>query len=183
VVVLEDMPPSWGDIANGAIRASRVAPGGGDPSKENPAHPSGRGWPLQSDHLRIRESDMRSWMAQRFKVARREWIGRYLTFVLRKIEPLEDAQAERVAVETQQEQDCLYVLLEERGQFVQRLQAYEKQLGEAKSALVKERRRIRRLRKRIKSLNQQTHNVYGSRMRRLLEKLGRNRLEDRRNGE
>jgi hypothetical protein len=104
-------------------------------------------------------------------------------FVLRKIEPLEDAQTERVAVEARQEQDSLNVLLKERGQFVRRLQIYEQQLEEAKSALAEERRRTRRLRKRIQGLNQQTHDVQGSRIRRLLEKLSRKRLKDRRNDE
>jgi ubiquinone/menaquinone biosynthesis C-methylase UbiE len=181
VVVLEDMPPSWGDIAEGAFPASKVAPGGGDPSMDYPAHPSGREWPLQTDHLRIRESDIRSWVSQGFEVARREWIGQYLTFVLRKIEPVQYSRTGTKDTKARQNQDDLHVLRNERRQFVQRLQAYEQQLQEVNNALVSERQRNRRLRRRMQSLNQQPHEVRASRTRRLLNKLGRIQLWHRGN--
>ena len=42
----------------------------------------GRAWPLQDDHIRIRERDIRQWSARDFDVVRREWIGNYLTYEL-----------------------------------------------------------------------------------------------------
>jgi SAM-dependent methyltransferase len=183
VVVLEDMPPSWGDLAEGTFPASMVAPGGGDPCADNPAHPSGREWPLQTDHLRIHESDIQSWIAQKFEVARREWIGQYLTFVLRKIDSLGDPRRLTGDVEARQNLGRLDVLRKERGRFVQRLQAYEQQLEEVNSVLVEERQRNRRLRRRIQTLNQQLHAGRISRFRRLLGKLSRIKLRDRGDGE
>jgi len=41
---------------------------------------------LQSDHIRILESDVMSWISGRFRVKQRSWIGQYLTFELTKIE-------------------------------------------------------------------------------------------------
>jgi ubiquinone/menaquinone biosynthesis C-methylase UbiE len=42
-------------------------------------------WPLQSDHICIRESEIQKWIWENFKVVRRSWIGQYLTFDLQKI--------------------------------------------------------------------------------------------------
>ena len=129
LVVLEDMPPSWGDIASGAFPASRVAPGGGDPNLDNPAHPSGQEWPLQSDHIRIRESDIQTWTSRRFEVVRREWIDQYLTFEFRAIKPLPDGQTGmKNTTKTQQSENHIRALQNQRREFVQQLQALEEQL-------------------------------------------------------
>jgi hypothetical protein len=39
-----------------------------------------RPWPLQEDHVRIRERDVRRWLDLRFTGVRREWLGVYLGF-------------------------------------------------------------------------------------------------------
>jgi SAM-dependent methyltransferase len=127
VVVLEDMPPSWGDIANGTFPASRVAPGGGDPSLEYPAPPSGREWPLQSDHLRIRELDIRVWSSRRFEIAQREWINEYLRFEFRKTE-LSRCTPKGEDTEVQRSQRYIRTLQNQRRDLVQRLQVLEAQL-------------------------------------------------------
>jgi ubiquinone/menaquinone biosynthesis C-methylase UbiE len=172
VVVLEDMPPSWGDIAEGTFAASMVAPGGGDPSMENPAHPSGGEWPIQSDHLRIHESEIEAWISHRFDVARREWIGQYLTLVFRKIDPLQDNESTKNA-DTQLDHTALHVLRQERHMFVRRLQVYEHQLKMANSTSIKVCRTIRRLKKRIQTLAQDLLYAQESRTRQSLKRLGR----------
>jgi SAM-dependent methyltransferase len=199
LVVLEDMAPSWGDIADGTFPVSRVAPGGGDPSMENPAHLiSGHEWPLQSDHIRIRESDIQRWTSQRFEVARREWIYHYLTFEFSKIESLQRTRAGTKDAEAQQNQYRIHTLQSERRNFVQQLQELEstlvkeqserrnfvqqlqtreQQLQELESALLKERQKVKRLRKRTQRLTQQLQNIQGSRTWRLLKRLGRIRAE------
>ena len=41
-------------------------------------------WPLQADHIRIQETDLRRWSDRQFRVHRRSWIRRYLTYELCK---------------------------------------------------------------------------------------------------
>lgn len=41
-------------------------------------------WPLQKDHIRVREADLKRWIERRFTVRRRRWYGNYLTFELIK---------------------------------------------------------------------------------------------------
>lgn len=127
LIVLEDMAPSWGDIAGGTFPASMVAPGGGDPSMENPAHPSGQEWPVQGDHIRIRESDIRTWTSQRFETTRREWIGQYLSFEFTIIESLQRVRTGTGDAEMQRNERRIQILLNERRDFVQQLQTLEQQ--------------------------------------------------------
>jgi SAM-dependent methyltransferase len=127
LIVLEDMPPSWGDIANGTFPASIVAPGGGDPSAENPAHPSGQEWPVQSDHLRIREQDIQRWISKKFEVVEREWVDQYLTFEFRKIESLQHARTDSKNTEEQQNQHHIRILQTERRDLIHQLQTLEQQ--------------------------------------------------------
>lgn len=129
LIVLEDMAPAWGDIANGTFPASEVAPAGGHPGMENPAHPGGLEWPLQSDHIRIRESDIRTWISQRFEVAWRGWINQYLTFEFEKTEPWQRARTGVEDAEAQHAQERICVLQNERSDFVRQLQALERRLG------------------------------------------------------
>jgi SAM-dependent methyltransferase len=82
LVVLEDMAPKWSDLGADAFRAG--------PGAER-LRVLGRklwslvaGWPLQSDHLRIRERDFLRWAVPGFTVARRDWLGAYLSFELVK---------------------------------------------------------------------------------------------------
>ncbi len=41
-------------------------------------------WPLQEDHIRIRESDLHDWSSGRFDVRQRRWFGNYLAYEFRK---------------------------------------------------------------------------------------------------
>jgi SAM-dependent methyltransferase len=80
LVVLEDMEPRWRDVVRPTIRARgarevvRVA------GRKLAAALPGGAWPLQHDHIRIREQDLRAWSAAGFDTARRAWIGDYLTY-------------------------------------------------------------------------------------------------------
>lgn len=77
LIVLEDMEPTWRDLIGG-----RYPPGA-------PHAPSARlrklsttlrPWPLQEDHVRIRERALRRWLRGRFLGVRREWLGVYLGY-------------------------------------------------------------------------------------------------------
>ncbi|MGH7320494.1 MAG: methyltransferase domain-containing protein [Candidatus Rokuibacteriota bacterium] len=82
LLVLDDVPPRWRDLVDGGfpMRDGREA-----------ARVIGRrlwavigGWPLQPDHLRISEADLRRWASPGFETIQRRWIGAYLTLELRK---------------------------------------------------------------------------------------------------
>jgi SAM-dependent methyltransferase len=82
LLVLEDMAPRWLDLPRlfgvhrdpearrALVRAKLLCSLGV------------REWPIQDDHVRIRERDLRGWITGRFRVARRAWIGQYLTYEL-----------------------------------------------------------------------------------------------------
>jgi len=79
LIVPEDMEPRWSDLParrhtrhgwRGAARDLRA--------KLRATLPGGQ-WPLQPDHIRIREADLRQWAGTRFALERRSWIGDYLT--------------------------------------------------------------------------------------------------------
>jgi len=165
LAVLEDMAPSWGDIADGTFPASRIAPGGGDPSMENPAPSDGQEWPLQSDHIRIRESDIQKWISRRFEVVRRDF-DQSPSFEFRKIESPQRIRTGAEDTEVQRSRYHIRTLQNERRDFVRRLQELE-------SALVKERKKVKRLRKRTQRLKLELRNVRGSTTWRLLKRLGR----------
>jgi SAM-dependent methyltransferase len=80
---LDDIPPRWGDIISGQYRDLRFAT----------RHALVRakmkgalaGWPLQPDHLRISEQQIRSWTAGLFQLDLRKWIGAYLVLDFRAV--------------------------------------------------------------------------------------------------
>lgn len=80
LVVLEDMEPMWRDLVTNHFLAQ------GKRSVAKLMHEKlqvalgRREWPLQSDHARIREADVRRWSAQGFKVLRRYWVNKYLAY-------------------------------------------------------------------------------------------------------
>jgi SAM-dependent methyltransferase len=92
LLVLEDMEPTWVDIATRAVRSaiSRVTGKGRKPFWHQPEvggltatirhKVQGKNWPLQPDHVRIRERDLRSWLAPNLIVTCREWQGGFLTY-------------------------------------------------------------------------------------------------------
>jgi hypothetical protein len=42
-------------------------------------------WPLQDDHIRIRERELERWSTGRFRRVRREWLGGFLCCEVEKI--------------------------------------------------------------------------------------------------
>jgi SAM-dependent methyltransferase len=82
LVVLEDMVPRWRDLPHLArIHRGRETRRTLVTNKLS-CTLGLRDWPLQADHLRIRERDLRGWISDRFRVVRRAWIGQYLTYDL-----------------------------------------------------------------------------------------------------
>lgn len=89
LVVLEDMRPSSRDVLMPAfyrgymrlvrwhLRQDRGAALGRDLIR-------GRGWPLQIDHIRIRDADLREWCGGRFRVRRRQWQDHHLVLELER---------------------------------------------------------------------------------------------------
>ncbi len=92
--VLEEMIPQWSDLLNPKLLAKSVFNAFFNTTWSRRQLPRLRllvkslmhqDWPLQSDHIRILESDIQDWIAQDFEVVRRIWVNQYLTFELRKI--------------------------------------------------------------------------------------------------
>lgn len=81
LLVLEDMEPSWSDLRHG-----RFPPGAPHArlATLRKAWATVAGWPLQADHMRIREGDLRRWLAPCFEDVEREWIGVYLVYAARR---------------------------------------------------------------------------------------------------
>lgn len=90
-LVLEDVSPSWPDLlADGARRVwARLVRTRCDVAIQRGLLDAlalkirGR-WPLQDDHIRIADSDLRKWMCGRLTVRRRHWVNGYLTYDLAK---------------------------------------------------------------------------------------------------
>jgi SAM-dependent methyltransferase len=82
LIVLEDMEPRWGDmncllstIHEGNRKRAYVISKVKSTIRLAP-------WPLQKDHIRIREADIVAWSAGRFAITMRQWIGECLTYEL-----------------------------------------------------------------------------------------------------
>jgi SAM-dependent methyltransferase len=80
LVVLEDMEPRWRDILARRYRPGGLARRGRDVAGKLRAAWPGGSWPLQPDHVRIREADLHRWTRAVFDVRRRAWVGDYLTW-------------------------------------------------------------------------------------------------------
>jgi SAM-dependent methyltransferase len=85
LIVLEDMEPDWADVAQRAVMTRGVRKLTKTLVRKVACSLKILEWPLQRDHIRIRESDIHKWVTRRFEIARREWIADYLTFELRRI--------------------------------------------------------------------------------------------------
>jgi hypothetical protein len=84
LLVLEDMPPRWRDVI-GDIRRSRGAMAAASVGAAKIRHRlARREWPLQTDHIRIREGDVEGWAADRLERVRRRWLGGYLSYEFRR---------------------------------------------------------------------------------------------------
>lgn len=95
LVVLEDMIPQWRDLLNSEFPARKVFESLFESEHVlNEKHPRFKlilrhligKWPLQSDHIRIREADIHRWTRQDFQVLRRVWMNQFLTFEFKKVE-------------------------------------------------------------------------------------------------
>ena len=82
LVVHDDVPPTWSDLFSGRY-----------PSRDRSERRRlvlrklrslVTGWPLQPDHLRIREAQIRRWIRPRLSRVRRVWIGAYLVYELER---------------------------------------------------------------------------------------------------
>jgi ubiquinone/menaquinone biosynthesis C-methylase UbiE len=94
LLVVEDMEPTWTDVALVAARELRARLWRGAPPTrwQQPTIASaraaavhkllGRPWPLQADHMRITEKALQGWFAERFRILSRSWPGEFLTFHL-----------------------------------------------------------------------------------------------------
>jgi SAM-dependent methyltransferase len=79
LVVPEDVEPRWSDLP-ARLRSRHGWRGlARDVKAKLLATLPGGQWPLQPDHIRISEADLRRWPGKRFTLKRREWIGDYLT--------------------------------------------------------------------------------------------------------
>ena len=88
-LVLEDVEPAWSDLLGDALRrigaflAGRRGTAGIHMRLHDAFAAKARGaWPLQEDHLRIRDSDLRRWIGTSFAIRRRSWIAGCLTYDL-----------------------------------------------------------------------------------------------------
>lgn len=90
-VVLEDVEPRWADLLGDGVRrvVARLRGRRGVAGIHMGliaavrAKLTGR-WPLQQDHLQIRDRDLRKWLSGLFDVQRRSWIAGCLTYDLVK---------------------------------------------------------------------------------------------------
>ena len=91
-LVLEDIEPSWGDLVGdagsriGGLLAGRRGLAGIHMSLPAAlAAKIGGKWPLQEDHLRIRDEELSRWLSGAFLVQRRAWIAGCLTYDVVKL--------------------------------------------------------------------------------------------------
>jgi SAM-dependent methyltransferase len=76
LLCLEDVEPSWLDIAQRQYRPPRVNQLRAVATK---LYALLAGWPYQPDHLRFSERNVKEWLAGRFAQRSRRWFGSYLT--------------------------------------------------------------------------------------------------------
>jgi SAM-dependent methyltransferase len=90
-LVFEDVEPGWGDLLGDGIKrvAGRLSGRRGTAGihmrlpQAFAAKALGE-WPLQEDHLRIRDEELKRWLVPHFRVQRRSWIAGCLTYDLVK---------------------------------------------------------------------------------------------------
>lgn len=84
LVVLEDMAPRWRDVLVHLRRRETREWATHMMALKTSCMTRRAPWPVQTDHLWIRERDLRSWGKAWFRVETRRWVNRYLTFVLER---------------------------------------------------------------------------------------------------
>lgn len=94
LAVFEDVEPTWLDaIAATALNCIGMktrlvqleAPGRKIIKRKLIKRLRGQEWPLQSDHLRIRDSDLSRWCRGRFRRTKRRWVSGFLVYELVKL--------------------------------------------------------------------------------------------------
>jgi hypothetical protein len=90
-VVIEDAEPSWADLlTDGVHRGWRRVWGRPGQARIREKLSTAlqaklrRKWPIQEDHIRISERELRGWLGNA-RVERRQWLGGWLTYDLTKI--------------------------------------------------------------------------------------------------
>jgi SAM-dependent methyltransferase len=95
-LVLEDMEPSWSDISRLCVQklSERLGRSVRQPMHWHHWHQGAkrailhkilrRPWPIQRDHLRIREYDLRIQLRDLFRVVTRRWTGGFLSYELKR---------------------------------------------------------------------------------------------------
>lgn len=83
VLVLEDMEPRWWDLRRGEYLPPGGATHGEIAIRKLAARLGGRPWPTQTDHIPIREPDLRRLIRLAFRVESRTWARHYLVYELR----------------------------------------------------------------------------------------------------
>lgn len=95
LVVLEDMVPRWRDLLDRKFPANVIVDDvfNIQMTSERRARQylilqrlRRRDWPLQSDHLRIREADLLTWMTGHFDLLCRRWATQFLTLEFERVE-------------------------------------------------------------------------------------------------
>jgi ubiquinone/menaquinone biosynthesis C-methylase UbiE len=91
-LVLEDMPPSWAELLRDTVGriAARLTsrPRRADvqlPLSQAVAAKLTAAWPLQSDHVRITDGELRGWTRGHLRLQRRAWTGGYRTYDLTRV--------------------------------------------------------------------------------------------------
>jgi SAM-dependent methyltransferase len=84
LAVLEDMEPRWRDLLPAPVGARGPGRKAALFAKKAARSLRGKPWDLQSDHLRISESDLQDWGEPDLAVTARTWVGQYLTYEFRK---------------------------------------------------------------------------------------------------
>lgn len=75
LIVLEDMEPRWHDITNRVFMNKGISYATGIFARKLLCSFGFQMWSLQSDHIRIQESDIQKYISQGFEVMRRAWIS------------------------------------------------------------------------------------------------------------
>lgn len=86
-IVLEDVEPDWTDLFADILRRTGRRLSGRREQAGIHLHPVSAisaklrdSWPLQHDHLRIHDNDLRSWLDRHFRIRRRCWLGGCLAY-------------------------------------------------------------------------------------------------------
>jgi len=95
IAVLEDMAPQWRDIMSKTAKRSAERMGRARGTRANFFPGSvkealsykllNKPWPLQHDHIRIREAEIKQWIKGHFLLLKRDWKGGFLTYDLIRI--------------------------------------------------------------------------------------------------